>query len=91
MRIVSMKVRKRTGDFLTHYEGHWCSIGVHRDGRGQVVLGFPDADGRLVSEAATIPQVWDFLEGVEALEREELDTWVMDHLPRRGPARAGNL
>ena len=76
-----MKVRKRSGDYVTHYEGNWCSIGVHQDGRGQVVLGFPDLDGRLVSESATIPQVWDFLERVEVLEREEFDSWVMDHLP----------
>jgi hypothetical protein len=84
-----MKVRKRLGEFLTHYEGDWCSISVHRDGTGQVVLGFPDPDGRTVSEQATIPQVWDFLETVEYREREELDDWVMSHLPRiRVPARA---
>ncbi len=76
-----MKVRKRAANFVTHYEGDLCSIGVHQDGRGQVTLGFPDPDGRLVSESATIPEVWDFLEHIEALEREELDSWVMDHLP----------
>lgn len=76
-----MKVRKRSGDYVTHYEGNSCSIAVHQDGRGQVLLGFPDPDGHLVSESATIPQVWDFLERVEVLEREELDSWVMDHLP----------
>ena len=76
-----MKVRKRAGELITHYEGNSCSIGVHRDGRGQVMLAFPDPDGRLVSESATIPQVWDFLENVERLDREELDSWVMDHLP----------
>ncbi|MGE0667162.1 MAG: hypothetical protein AB7O49_11455 [Sphingomonadales bacterium] len=76
-----MKVRKRTVDRITHYEGNWCSIGVHHDGRGQVMIGFPDPEGRLVSETATIPQVWDFLESVEDLERDELDSWVMQHLP----------
>ncbi len=80
-----MKVRKTKGEFITRYEGYLCSIGVHRDGRGQVLLGFLDADGHPVSETATIPQVWDFLEHVEALDREELDSWVMDHLP--SPAR----
>ncbi|MEN3975782.1 hypothetical protein [Emcibacter sp. SYSU 3D8] len=76
-----MKVRTRAAEFVTHYEGNWCSIGVHRDGRGQVLLAFPDPDGRIISEAATVPQVWDFLEGVERLDREELDRWVMGHLP----------
>lgn len=77
-----MKVRKWSGEFVTHYEGNSCSIGVHQDGRGQVLLGFPDPHGRLVSESATIPQVWDFLEQIDVLDREDLDDWVMDHLPR---------
>ena len=76
-----MKVKKSSGEYLTHYEGYWCSISVHLDGTGQVMLGFPDADGRQMMEQATIPQVWDFLDKVETLDREEFDDWVMDHLP----------
>lgn len=53
---------------------------------GPGILGYPDQDGRPASEAATIPQVWDFLEQVEALNREELDRWVMAHLPAPAPA-----
>ena len=81
-----MKVTKKIVDNVTHYEGTWCSIGVHQDGRGQVMIGFPDTDGRQVSKSATIPQVWAFLEYVEGLDRDELDTWVMEHLP---PSQSG--
>ncbi len=42
-----MKVTKKIVDNVTHYEGIWCSIGVHQDGRGQVMIGFPDTDGRI--------------------------------------------
>jgi hypothetical protein len=54
------------------------------------MLGFPDPDGRLVSESATIPQVWDFLENIERLDREELDSWVMEHLADTSAPRRTN-
>ncbi len=76
-----MKVRKHSGRQHTRYEGDWCSISVRHDGTGQVLLGFPAADGGQASRAATIPQVWEFLERAETLEREAFDDWVMAHLP----------
>jgi hypothetical protein len=82
-----MKVKKSSGEYLTLYEGYWCSISVHLDGTGQVLLGFPGADGRQIMEAVTIPQVWAFLENVEALDREEFDDWVTDHVRPAQPQR----
>jgi len=82
-----MKVKKSSGAYLTRYDGYWCSISVRRDGTGQVLIGFPAADGSQILETATIPQVWDFLENVEKLDREEFDDWVLEHAPPTHPPR----